>query len=78
VTTDGNDNDNDKKQRQKKMKRKINYSRVKIIFIFYSFRLRGSRKSYLWKRISELHKLMVDIQTAHAKLGSQDGNSREH
>jgi len=21
---------------------------------------------------------MVDIQTAHAKLGSQDGNSREH
>lgn len=40
--------------------------------------MRGSRKSYLWKRISELHKLMVDIQTAHAKLGSQDGNSREH
>jgi len=25
-----------------------------------------------------IHKLMVDIQTAHAKLGSQDGNSREH
>jgi len=21
---------------------------------------------------------MIDIQTAHAKLGSQDGNSREH
>jgi len=45
---------------------------------FYAFRLWGPRKSYLWKRISELHKLMVDIQTAHAKLGSQDGNSREH
>ena len=45
---------------------------------FYAFRLRGPRKSYLWKRISELHKLMVDIQTAQAKLGSQDGNSREH
>ena len=44
----------------------------------YAFRLRGLRKSYLWKRISELHKLMIDIQTAHAKLGSQDGNSREH
>ena len=42
------------------------------------FRLRGSRKSYLWKRISELHKLMIDIQTVHAKLDSQDGNSREH
>jgi len=40
--------------------------------------MRGPRKSYLWKRISELHKLMVDIQTAQAKLGSQDGNSREH
>ena len=45
---------------------------------FNSFRLRGLRKSYLWKRISELHKLMVDIQTVHAKLDSQDGNSREH
>jgi hypothetical protein len=43
-----------------------------------AFRLRGPRKSYQWKRISEVHKLMVDIQTAHAKLGSQDGNSREH
>ena len=43
-----------------------------------TFRLRGSRKSYLWKRISELHKLMIDIQTIHAKLNSQDGNSREH
>lgn len=38
--------------------------------------MRGPRKSYLWKRISELHKLMVDIQTTQAKLGSQDGNSR--
>lgn len=46
--------------------------------IYEAFRLRGSRKSYQWKRISEVHKLMVDIQTAHAKLGSQDGNSREH
>jgi hypothetical protein len=52
---------------------------IKLITKFsYAFRLRGLRKSYLWKRISELHKLMVDIQTAHAKLGSQDGNSREH
>jgi len=50
----------------------------KLIFLFNTFRLRGSRKSYLWKRISELHKLMIDIQTAHDKLGSQDGNSREH
>ena len=47
-------------------------------FFFNTFRLRGPRKSYQWKRISEVHKLMVDIQTAHAKLGSQDGNSREH
>ena len=46
--------------------------------MLYAFRLRGPRKSYLWKRISELHKLMVDIQTIHAKLNSQDGNSREH
>jgi hypothetical protein len=46
--------------------------------ILNTFRLRGSRKSYLWKRISELHKLMIDIQTVHAKLDSQDGNSREH
>jgi len=42
------------------------------------FRLWGPRKSYQWKRNSEVHKLMVDIQTAHDKLGSQDGNSREH
>jgi hypothetical protein len=49
-----------------------------LIDKIYAFRLRGLRKSYLWKRISELHKLMVDIQTAQAKLGSQDGNSREH
>jgi len=50
----------------------------KLKFLFNTFRLRGPRKSYLWKRISELHKLMIDIQTAHDKLGSQDGNSREH
>ena len=55
-----------------------NSQQVKNIFVFNAFRLRGSRKSYLWKRISELHKLIIDIQTAHAKLGSQDGNSREH
>ena len=48
------------------------------ILNFEAFRLRGPRKSYQWKRNSEVHKLMVDIQTAHAKLGSQDGNSREH
>jgi len=40
--------------------------------------MRGSKKSYLWRRISELHKLIVDIQTTLAKLSSQDGNSREH
>jgi hypothetical protein len=49
-----------------------------IVITILTFRLRGPRKSYQWKRISELHKLMIDIQTAHAKLGSQDGNSREH
>jgi hypothetical protein len=49
-----------------------------IIKKYEAFRLRGSKKSYQWKRISEVHKLMVDIQTAHDKLGSQDGNSREH
>ena len=51
---------------------------VLILKNLNTFRLRGSRKSYLWKRISELHKLMIDIQTVHAKLDSQDGNSREH
>jgi hypothetical protein len=50
---------------------------IQNLFVL-TFRLRGPRKSYQWKRISELHKLMIDIQTAHAKLGSQDGNSREH
>ena len=49
-----------------------------ILKFYEAFRLRGSRKSYQWKRISEVHKLMIDIQTAHDKLGSQDGNSREH
>jgi hypothetical protein len=29
-------------------------------------------------KISELHKLIVEIQTAHDKVGSQNGNSREH
>jgi len=51
---------------------------VLILKNLNTFRLRGSRKSYLWKRISELHKSMIDIQTVHAKLDSQDGNSREH
>jgi len=46
------------------------------ISIYNRFRLRGPRKSYRCKRISKVHKLMIDIQTAHAKLGSQDGNSR--
>lgn len=55
-----------------------NKSKKIKIKIFEEFRLRGPRKSYQWKRNSEVHKLMVDIQTAHAKLGSQDGNSREH
>jgi hypothetical protein len=40
--------------------------------------MRGPRKSYQWKRISEVHKLVVKFQTAHDKLSSQDGNSREH
>jgi len=35
-------------------------------------------KSYLWNWDSELHKLILDIQTAHDKVGSQDENSREH
>lgn len=55
----------------------VNSQQIKI-YNFNTFRLWGSSKSYLWKRISELHKLIVDIQTTHAKLGSQDGNSREH
>jgi hypothetical protein len=29
-------------------------------------------------KISELHKLIVEIQTAHDKVCSQNGNSREH
>ena len=29
-------------------------------------------------KISELHKLLIGIQTTHDKVGSQDGNSREH
>lgn len=45
---------------------------------YYTFKLWGPRKSYLWKRISEVHKLMLDIQTVQDKLDSQDGNSREH
>ena len=53
-------------------------SQQKIIYNYYAFRLRGPRKSYLWKRISEVHKLMLDIQTVQDKLDSQDGNSREH
>ena len=49
----------------------------KINIVIIWFMLRGPRKSYRWKIISKLHKLMIDIQTAHAKLGSQNGNSRE-
>ncbi len=37
---------------------------------------RGDVKILQWISNSELHKLMVDIQTTQAKLGSQDGNSR--
>jgi hypothetical protein len=54
----------------------VNFEQVKIKF--YAFRLRGSWKSYQWKLNSEVHKLMISIQTAHDKLGSQDENSREH
>ena len=39
---------------------------------------RGDVKILQWISNSELHKLMIDIQTTHAKVGSQDGNSREH
>ena len=46
--------------------------------LFRRLVMRGSNKSYLWRLISELHKLIVDIQTTLAKLSSQDGNSREH
>jgi len=38
----------------------------------------GMWKSYLWNWDSELHKLILDIQTIHDKVGSQDENSREH
>ena len=38
---------------------------------------RGDVKILQWISNSELHKLMIDIQTIHAKLDSQDGNSRE-
>jgi len=55
-----------------------NKSNKKLKNLSEEFRLRGPRKSYQWNRNSEVHKLMIDIQTAHDKLGSQDGNSREH
>ena len=48
-----------------------------IVKILYLFRLRGSSKSFQWNRISEVHKSIMDIQTIHAKLDSQNGNSRE-
>jgi hypothetical protein len=38
----------------------------------------GALKSYLWKLTSELHKLFIDSQTIHDKVGSQNENSREH
>ena len=38
----------------------------------------GMWKSYLWNWDSEWHKLILDIQTIHDKVGSQDENSREH
>ena len=38
---------------------------------------RGDVNILQWISNSELHKLMIDIQTIHAKLDSQDGNSRE-
>jgi len=56
----------------------VQHGNSQQIFLKEEFRLWGPRKSYQWKRNSEVHKLMVDIQTAHDKLGSQDGNSREH
>ena len=49
-----------------------------LLLLYYAFRLRGSWQSYQWNLNSELHKLMISIQTAHAKLSSQDENSREH
>lgn len=38
----------------------------------------GMWKSYLWNWDSEWHKLILDIQTIHDKVDSQDENSREH
>jgi len=38
----------------------------------------GVLQLYHWKLISEWHKLLVSIQTVHDKVGSQNGNSREH
>jgi len=38
----------------------------------------GMWKSYLCNWVSELHKLMIDIQTIRSKVDSQNGNSREH
>ena len=45
---------------------------------YIAFRLWGSNKSYQWNLNSEVHKLLLDIQTIHDKLSSQDENSREH
>ena len=44
---------------------------------FFKHSGRGDVKILQWISNSELHKLMIDIQTIHAKLDSQDGNSRE-
>ena len=55
-----------------------NSQQIREYLFSNAFRLRGSSKSYQWNLNSEVHKLMVDIQTAHAKLSSQDENSREH
>jgi hypothetical protein len=47
------------------------------IINFFKRSGRGDVKILQWISNSELHKLMIDIQTIHAKLDSQDGNSRE-
>ena len=38
----------------------------------------GALQPYLWLLTSELHKLFIDSQTIHDKVGSRDENSREH
>ena len=38
----------------------------------------GALQPYLWQLTSELHKLFIDSQTIHDKVGGRDENSSEH